>query len=194
VHRGGVWPAAGPEAPSSRLHNPLAGCTVEDHPQNTNSVWLQPKISQHPGRPRPENVGGFGLPALGSNAVLSAARLSPRSPVSQYIANSPFCQSRITRSGPSNSMLGSRPTTPQDYPERTSFARQREREWGHRRHWADANRRPHPCASTSWAMSGFTRLFNTGRRPLNATIPSGLLATRSEWTGSVGKSLGHPSP
>src|SRR5271168_3564490 len=32
-------------------------------------------------------------------------------------------------------------------------ARRRERECGHRRHWADAHRRPHPCASTSLAMT-----------------------------------------
>jgi hypothetical protein len=34
---------------------------------------------------------------------------------------------------PSNSMLGLRPTTPQDYPEWSGFGGQREREWGHRR-------------------------------------------------------------
>ena len=34
---------------------------------------------------------------------------------------------------PSNSMLGLRPTTPQDYPEWSGFGRRREREWGHRR-------------------------------------------------------------
>src|SRR5262249_28069589 len=44
--------------------------------------------------------------------------------------------------GPSNSMLGGGPTTPQDYPEKTGFARRRERECGHGRHWADTNRRP----------------------------------------------------
>jgi hypothetical protein len=57
------------------------------------------------------------------------------------------------RSQSSNAMLGSRPTTPQDYPERSGFAPRLERECGHRRHWADANRRPHPCASTSSAMT-----------------------------------------
>src|ERR1700746_85396 len=50
----------------------------------------------------------------------------------------------IMPSGPSNSMLGCGSTTPQDYPERTGFAARRERECGHRRHCADANRRPHP--------------------------------------------------
>src|SRR5262249_27573644 len=39
-------------------------------------------------------------------------------------------------------MLGGGPTTPQDYPEKTGFARRRERECGHGRHWADTNRRP----------------------------------------------------
>jgi hypothetical protein len=34
---------------------------------------------------------------------------------------------------PSNSMLGLRPTTPQDYLEWSGFGGQREREWGHRR-------------------------------------------------------------
>jgi hypothetical protein len=65
-----------------------------------------------------------------------------------------FLELRIARSGSSNSMLGSPPTTPQDYPERSGFAARREREWGHRRHCADANRRPRPCASTSLAMTG----------------------------------------
>ena len=51
-------------------------------------------------------------------------------------------QLRIARSGPSNSMLGSPPTTPQDYPERTGFAARRERECGHRRHCADAAATP----------------------------------------------------
>jgi choline dehydrogenase-like flavoprotein len=37
------------------------------------------------------------------------------------------------RSEPSNSMLGVRPTTPQDYPEWSGFGWRREREWGHRR-------------------------------------------------------------
>ena len=50
-------------------------------------------------------------------------------------------------------MLGCDPTTPQDYPEKSGFAARRERECGHRRHWADANRRPHQCASTSLAMT-----------------------------------------
>src|ERR1700739_681020 len=40
---------------------------------------------------------------------------------------------QITGSRPSNSMLGSSPTTPQDYPEWSGFTRRREREWGHRR-------------------------------------------------------------
>jgi hypothetical protein len=44
--------------------------------------------------------------------------------------------------GPSNSMLEPCPTTPQDYPENSGFAPRRERECGHRRHCADANRRP----------------------------------------------------
>jgi hypothetical protein len=36
---------------------------------------------------------------------------------------------RAAAFGPSNSMLELRPTTPQDYPEWSGFARQREREW-----------------------------------------------------------------
>src|SRR5205823_6941098 len=42
----------------------------------------------------------------------------------------------------SNAMLGSGRTTPQDYPEKSGFALRRERECGHRRHSAGANRRP----------------------------------------------------
>src|ERR1700731_2354876 len=56
----------------------------------------------------------------------------------------------------SNSMLRAGPTTPQDYPERSGFAPRRERECGHRRHCAGANRRLHPCASTSLAMTEIT--------------------------------------
>jgi hypothetical protein len=37
----------------------------------------------------------------------------------QYLANPP--QLRIARFGPSNSMLGCGPTTPQDYPEKSGF-------------------------------------------------------------------------
>src|SRR6266853_1095054 len=56
------------------------------------------------------------------------------------------------RSQSSNVLLGSGRTTPQDYPENSGFAPRRERECGHRRHCAGANRRPHPCASISLAM------------------------------------------
>jgi len=59
----------------------------------------------------------------------------------------------LGRTRPSNAMLGSGPTTPQDYLEKSGFAPRRERECGHRRQWAGANRRPHPCASTSLAMT-----------------------------------------
>jgi hypothetical protein len=59
----------------------------------------------------------------------------------------------IMPSGPSNSMLGCGSTTPQDYPERTGFAARRERECGHRRHCADANKETHRCASTFLAMT-----------------------------------------
>jgi hypothetical protein len=51
-----------------------------------------------------------------------------------------YCGSRVL--GPSDSMLSGGPTTPQDYPEKSGFARRRERECGHRRHWADTTRRP----------------------------------------------------
>ena len=51
-----------------------------------------------------------------------------------------YCGLRVL--GPSNSMLSGGPTTPQDYPEKSGFARRRERECGHRRHWADTTRRP----------------------------------------------------
>src|SRR3984893_5852378 len=44
---------------------------------------------------------------------------------------------------PSNSMLGSGPTTPQDYPERSGFGRRREREWGHGGTAAGLIRSPH---------------------------------------------------
>src|SRR5712691_11210434 len=51
-----------------------------------------------------------------------------------------YCGSRVL--GPSNSMLGCGPTTPQDNLEKRGFGRRRERERGHRRHGADADRRP----------------------------------------------------
>jgi hypothetical protein len=47
------------------------------------------------------------------------------------------------RSQSSNAMLGSGPTTPQDYPERSGFGRRREREWGHGGTAAGLIRSPH---------------------------------------------------
>src|SRR6516225_2432968 len=62
-----------------------------------------------------------------------------------------YCGLRVL--GPSNSMLSGGPTTPQDYPEKSGFARRRERECGHRRHWGRHNQETHPCASTSSAVT-----------------------------------------
>jgi hypothetical protein len=59
----------------------------------------------------------------------------------------------LVRSQPGNAMFGSGRTTPQDYPENNGLAPRRERECGHRRRCAGANRRPHPCASISLAMT-----------------------------------------
>src|SRR5438270_4517231 len=56
----------------------------------------------------------------------------------------------------SNLVLRCGRTTPQGYPEKSGFAPRRERECGHRRHWAGANRRPHSCASTSLGNDGIT--------------------------------------
>src|SRR5438874_215875 len=53
-------------------------------------------------------------------------------------------QNRIARFRLSNLMLSCGRTTPQDYPERSGFPWRRERECGHRRHWADANRTTPP--------------------------------------------------
>src|SRR6516164_6900106 len=89
----------------------------------------------------------------------------------QYLANPP--QLRIARSGSSNSMLGSPPTTPQDYPETSGFAARREREWGHRRHCADANRRPTHAHLHHW--QGRSTLC----RKAPATVNDGEIAVAS---------------
>src|SRR6202045_4566816 len=51
-------------------------------------------------------------------------------------------------------MLDCRPTTPQDYRERSGFGRRREREWGHGGTAAGSIRSTHSCASISLAMTG----------------------------------------
>src|SRR5271156_6734042 len=70
----------------------------------------------------------------------------------ERIASHPLRPLQITF-GPSNSMLERCPTTPEVYPEKSGFAPRRERECGHRRHCAGANRRPHPCGSISLVMT-----------------------------------------
>src|ERR1700760_2314892 len=49
---------------------------------------------------------------------------------------------------PSNSMLGLRPTTPQDYPEWSGFGQRREREWGNRRQRAAGTDQENPLMRT----------------------------------------------
>jgi hypothetical protein len=69
-------------------------------------------------------------------------------------------------------MLGCGPTTPQVYPEKSGFAPRRERECGRRRHCADANRRPHPCASTSLAMTESLSAASRRRQSMKAKLSS----------------------
>src|SRR5438105_6710592 len=52
-------------------------------------------------------------------------------------------------------MLRTGPTTLEDYPEKSGFARRQERECGHRRHCADGNRRP-PMRSYIIGNDGIT--------------------------------------
>src|SRR2546430_667900 len=66
--------------------------------------------------------------------------------------------------GPSNCMLECCPTTPQDYPEKSGFAPRRERECGHRRHWASA---------TGWQRPTVRGVFSgTFKRRLGPTLGS----------------------
>src|SRR5215831_1321743 len=64
------------------------------------------------------------------------------------------CRSRAL--GPSYSLLGCGPTTPQDYPEWSGFGRRRERECGHRRHPLPVNQENPPMRIYIIANDGIT--------------------------------------
>src|SRR5215472_3880240 len=57
-----------------------------------------------------------------------------------------YCRGRVLR--PSNSMLGCRATTPQDYPQSSGFGWRREREWGHRRQRSRGTNQENPPMRT----------------------------------------------
>jgi hypothetical protein len=99
---------------------------------------------QPPSRRDPRRRCGLNV-SYGSRAVkLAGSICSPDCPGSGHrqerisIFSEPTPNLRIARSGSSNSMLGSPPTTPQDYPETSGFPPQQERECGrgrdHQRH------------------------------------------------------------
>src|ERR1700719_3742267 len=75
------------------------------------------------------------------------------------------------RSQSSNPMLGSGPTTPQDYRERSGFGRRREREWGHGGTAAESIRSTHSCASISLAVTGSRCAARCRRQSMTAKLP-----------------------
>jgi hypothetical protein len=86
------------------------------------------EIAAHPG------IAAGGAAPVAPLIVLPQPEKAGSSDASESALHNKLRPLRLVRSQSSNAMLGSGPTTPQDYPENSGFAPRRERECGHRRH------------------------------------------------------------